>query len=84
MIYETYRTTPSVNGKGTFFFTDCGNRMYSVNDAMAYHGRLCPKCFYNGKHVTLYMRGTDEANNLFDSGYKPSLTEDRYKELLDA
>ena len=25
---ETYKTTPEKNGHGTFYFTDCGNRMY--------------------------------------------------------
>lgn len=55
---ETYQATNEKHGNGTFFFTDCGNRMYSVqNDYEAYHGCICPKC---GK--TLYMRGTKEAN----------------------
>ena len=54
---ETYQVTPSVNGQGTFFFTDCGNRMYSVNNWETYHGYICPKC---GK--VLYIRGSKEAN----------------------
>lgn len=54
-VCETYQTTPSKNGKGTFFFTDCGNTMYSVNDAYAYHKKLCPNC-----HKTLLMRGTSD------------------------
>ena len=55
---ETYQAVSEVNGDGTFFFTDCGNRMYSVrNDDKLYHGCECPKC---GK--TLFMRGTKEAN----------------------
>jgi hypothetical protein len=59
---ETYQTTPSVDGQGTFFFTDCGNRMYSVrNDLETYHGCICPKC---GK--TLYIRGSKEANEYWD------------------
>ena len=54
---ETYQAVPSQNGKGTFYFTDCGNRMYSVKDDMAYHGNKCPLC---GK--VLYIRGSKEAN----------------------
>lgn len=62
----TYQITQEVHGEGTFFFTDCcGNRMYTpFNDKMAYHGRLCPKCFWKGKSVTLYLRGTEEANKV--------------------
>lgn len=37
MEMETYRVLPEENGHGTFFFTDCGNRMYSNRDEMAYH-----------------------------------------------
>lgn len=62
MEIETYRIIPEKNGHGTFFFTDCGNRMYSVNGKMAYHGVLCPKCFSHGKQVILYIRGSKEAN----------------------
>lgn len=58
---ETYQATPSVSGQGTFFFTDCGNRMYSVKNDWAYHGCICPKC---GK--TLYIRGSKEANEYWD------------------
>lgn len=66
MQIETYQTTPEKNGKGIFFFTDCGNRMYYVdNDPMKYHGCLCPKCLYQGKQVTLYIRGSKEANEYF-------------------
>ncbi len=64
MNIETYRVTPEASGKGTYFFTDCGHRMYSVRDKMAYHGKLCPACFYNGKITTLYIRGSEEANEL--------------------
>lgn len=53
---EYYVAVPEVNGKGTFFFTECGNCMYSVNDENAYQGRLCPKCFWKGKNRTLYMK----------------------------
>lgn len=62
--YETYQATPSKNRKGTFYFTDCGNRMYSVKGYEGYHNCICPKC---GR--TLYMRGTEEANKLIEDGY---------------
>ena len=71
MKYETYQTTTEKHGNGYFFFTDCGNRMYSVkNDPMAYHGKLCPKCMCEGKQVTLYMRGTEEANKVMEEMFK--------------
>lgn len=64
---ETYRYTPS-EGQGMFFFTDCGNRMYSAsNDPMRMHGRLCPKCFMQNRYVTLYLRGTKEANAVIEA-----------------
>ena len=66
MEIETYRVTPEANGNGTFFFTDCGHKMYSVRDEMAYHGCLCPACFYRGKQVTLSIRGSKEANEYLD------------------
>lgn len=71
MRYATYQATNEKHGKGTFFFTDCcGNRMYSVNnDWMLYHGKLCPKCMMEGKMVTLYMRGTDEADKVIEERY---------------
>ena len=62
----TYRITPEVNGNGTYFFTDCGHRMYSVRSETAYHGCLCPGCFINGKYTTLYIRGSKEANEYWD------------------
>ena len=62
--YETYQATPSKNGNGTFYFADCGNRMYSVKGYEGYHSCICPKC---GR--TLYMRGTEEANKLIEDGY---------------
>lgn len=62
---ETYQTTPEKHGRGTYYFADCGNRMYSVCDAMAYHGKMCPKC---GR--TLYIRGSEEANKLWDELWK--------------
>lgn len=58
----TYQTTPEVHGNGIYIFTDCGHKMYSVKDTMAYHGRLCPRCLYDGIQRTLYLRGTKEAN----------------------
>lgn len=64
---ETYRYSPEKNGKGTFFYTDCGNVMYSVNDHITYHGKLCPKCFWQGKLVTLYIRGSEEAKELLQN-----------------
>lgn len=66
MEYATYQTTPSKNGKGTFYFVDCCNYwIYSVKGQMAYHGCLCPKCFnLNHKMTTLYLRGTNEANKV--------------------
>ena len=71
MKYATYQATNEKHMKGTFFITDCcGNRMYSVrNDYMTYHGKLCPKCFWDGKQVTLYMRGTKEANEVMKESY---------------
>lgn len=62
MDIATYQVLPEENGNGTFFFTDCGHKMYSVRDEMAYHGCLCPVCLYRGKQVTLYIRGSKEAN----------------------
>lgn len=65
MNYATYQYTPEVNGKGTFYYPDCCKYwIYSVKGPEAYHGCLCPKCFYKGKLTTLYMRGTDEANSI--------------------
>lgn len=62
MRIATYQYTPEVYGRGTFFFTDCEHEMYSVKNKMAYHGYLCPGCLYKGKQVTLYIRGSKEAN----------------------
>ena len=58
----TYQYCEAVDGNGMFFYTSCcGNRMYSVeNNPMKYHGYLCPKCFWKGKSVTLYLRGTPD------------------------
>lgn len=64
--FETYQHSPSTCGRGTFYFTDCRNRMYSVRDSEAYHGCLCPKCFWSNKNKTLLMRGTPEANEYME------------------
>lgn len=66
MEIATYRTAPEVNGHGTFFFTDCGHKMYSIKNEMAYHGCLCTGCLYNGVQRTLYIRGSKEANEYWD------------------
>lgn len=58
---EIYQTSPDQHGNGMFFFTECGNLMYSVsNDPMTYHGKLCPKCAAEGEQVTLYIAGSEE------------------------
>ena len=65
---STYRYLPEKRGRGMFFYTDCcKNRMYSVNnDSLMYHGKLCPKCFWNNKYVTLYLRGTEDGVRVFN------------------
>ena len=70
MNIATYQTTSEAHGNGIYFFTDCGHRMYSVRDKMAYHGCLCPACINNGKMVTLYIRGSKEANEYWDEKLK--------------
>lgn len=70
MNIATYQTTPEKHGNGTFFFTDCGYRMYSIRDDMAYHGCLCPGCMCNGIQRTLYIRGSEEANEYWDNKLK--------------
>ena len=70
MNIATYQATPEKHGNGTFFFTDCGHRMYSVRDNMAYHGCLCPGCRCNGIQRTLYIRGSKEANKHWDEELK--------------
>ena len=62
----TYQTTPEKHGRGTFYFTDCGHKMYSVKNDTAYHGCLCPGCFYKGIKTVLYIRGSDEANKYWN------------------
>lgn len=66
MKIATYQTTPGKHGNGTFFFTDCGHRMFSIKDDMAYHGCLCPACLWNGIQRILYIRGSKEANEYWD------------------
>ena len=68
-IEATYQYREEAHGNGMFFYTSCcGNRMYSVkNDPMAYHGCLCPKCFWNNKLVTLYLCGTPDGIRVFET-----------------
>lgn len=66
MEIATYQTTPEVHGNGTFFFTDCGHKMYSIRNEMAYHGCLCPGCFNKGVQRILYIRGSKEANEYWN------------------
>ena len=74
MNIDTYQTTPEIHGNGTFFFTDCGHRMYSaVKDEMAYHGCLCPGCLSKGKQSSLYIRGSKEANEYWDERIKKGI-----------
>ncbi len=45
--------------------------MYSVNnDPTTYHGKLCPKCFWNGITTDLYLGGTLEANAVMSKNFK--------------
>lgn len=53
----TYQVIPEKHGRGVFIHTSCGHQMYSIKNEMAYHGCLCPACFYSGKETTLYIRG---------------------------
>lgn len=75
MDIATYQTTSEKHGNGTFFFTDCGHKIYSVKDKMAYHGCLCPGCFWEGIQTTLYIRGSKEANEYWDEKLKKSKME---------
>ena len=58
-----YDTSPEINGNGTFFFTECGHKMYSVKDDMAYHGCLCPGCLTKGKQTILYKNRIKRSND---------------------
>ncbi len=63
--YELYQITPDVSGKGLFYFTECGNKMYSTgNDPLTYNGKLCPKCLNEGKVKMLILAGTPKAKEL--------------------
>lgn len=62
MRYATYITNQSVDGNGTFYFPSCCKYwIYSVKDEMAYHGKYCPKCFWENRHTTLFREGSIEA-----------------------
>lgn len=67
----TYQYIEEVHGNGMFFHTDCcGNTMFNINkDPMTYHGKLCPKCLWHGKQVTLYLRGTEDGVRVFENEY---------------
>jgi hypothetical protein len=74
MEIATYTATPEAHGNGTYFYTDCGHNMYSVkNDYNAYNGCLCPGCFSKGKETVLYIRGSKEANEYWDSKLKEGM-----------
>ena len=66
--YELYQTTPSVEGSGMFYFTECGNMMYHIgNDPMIYHNKICPKCMYENPYTTviLILAGTPEGKKIY-------------------
>lgn len=68
---DTYQYLKEEHGNGMFFYTGCcGNRMFSIiKDPMLYHGKLCPKCLYQGKLTTLYLRGTEDGVRVFENKY---------------
>ena len=70
MNYTTYQTTPSKDGKGVFYLSDCGHVMYSRQGPKAYHGKLCPGCMRKHISTTLYIRGSEEANRIMDERIK--------------
>ena len=78
----TYQYIEEAHGNGMFFHTSCcGNWMYYIDsDPMKYHGRLCPKCLWHNKSVTLYLRGTPDGIRVFETehviNYKESEDED--------
>ena len=37
---------------------------------MAYHGCLCPGCFWKGIYTTLYIIGSEEANKYWNEKLK--------------
>lgn len=61
MRFATYQAVPEKHDQGVFIYTSCGHQIYSIRDEMAYHGCLCPACFYDGKETTLYIQGSEEA-----------------------
>lgn len=65
----TYQYLEEAYGNGMYFYTSCcKNRMYSVEpNPMKYHGRLCPKCFWKDKLITLYLRGTQDGIRVFET-----------------
>ena len=73
MEIATYQTTPEEHGRGTFFFTDCYHKMYSVKNELAYHGCLCPACLCKGIQRILYIRGSKESNAYWDKKLEKSI-----------
>ena len=61
-----YQTSPEKHGNGMHYFTSCcRNQMFSIfDDEYKYHGKLCPKCFWNNIYTTLYLAGRDEAKEV--------------------
>lgn len=42
---EWYLPCPEKFDRGMIFYTECGNRIYSIRkDEMLYEGKICPKC----------------------------------------
>lgn len=67
MGFATYATSSEKNGHGTFYFTDCGHRLFDISRGPeAYHGYLCPGCLCKGIQTTLYMRGSEEAKKILN------------------
>ena len=67
MTYAIYHVTESTNGKGTFYYPSCCKYwIYSVKGEMAYHRKLCPKCYAEGRKTTLFLAGTKEAIKLVE------------------
>lgn len=59
----SYKEIKLKHGIGSSYRTACcNNEMLSIfRDPWLYHGKLCPRCFQNGKNVALYLEGTEEA-----------------------
>lgn len=61
---EKYFTVESIDGKGLYFITECGNEMYHIgNNPLRYNGVLCPKCFWKNKKVTLKYSEPQESED---------------------